>query len=785
FVLLLIQLASAEIHVNKYTNEFALSSSYIDTKTCGCSEVLIPITVDNVGDVDGVFHVTVDSKKSWFSVEKDSFHLESGQAMATNVKVQVPCDAKGKTDYTIKVSSTYGREKYLHRSLEVVVCQNLIVEPVVKTQIKGPGELATFRFDVKNAGTFEDTFKIKAKDYNEYLTTSSSSFILDAGDSQEVFVYAKMPVQNYGEYTIPVTVTAERSGLSKDIDLYLKILRNYQFSTDLQSKVFACTKVSKDLEVTISNNANVSNSYDLSLDAPEFVELEKGLVALEPGQNETVIIKITPDENTGVFDAALKVVSERGNIEQVKNLELEVAKCYEHELLIQEGAKMICGVGILQAQLKNNGVFEEVFDIEIDNGDWAVASPSTVTLEPGEFTSIDLELEPPCADSEHEVTLIAVNKGLPSITSSATVTLQVITPSTAYLLGLPEHNFLIKYDYEELLVPVANKGIKQGTYTIDVDSEFLVPAQNEVTIPAGEERQVKLIITDLEGLDEGEYLHGLVLTLENSTVVYKTNIGTMLKGPTWFENLSNWMYSTLYLSKWYSRMGLCGWSGVLLYLILIVLIVIYILILAKAILVRRFTVDYRNEFGFIRVVLTIVILLALMYSLSGMSTTKQEFYEEPLDGGALFHQWKQDEVYSFAIADYYRDPDFDMLTFSSIGNTNIAIEFEGEEAVLTPTQGWHGEEEVVFTATDETGAWAESPAMTLKVLRKKNLSWFGYWLGNCTQVNVLIIALIFLAMMLLVDTVAPRGREYYFGKAEKKRIRRRKSKKGPKKYRRY
>jgi len=212
-LILLLQLVSAELVVNKLTCNFALSSKSIDRKVCSCSNIEIPVKVDNVGDVEAIFDVTVISEQSdWFSIPFNSFNLVPGQNADTVVYAQVPCGWSGDVDYKIKVTTPdFGREKTIKGSLEVVNCNNVAVEGPRSSEVC-PMELATTTFTVSNEAPFSDTYLLKVHGYNDYITLSENSFYLDQGESKEIFVYSKFPKQMFGDFDIPLTVTSNKNG---------------------------------------------------------------------------------------------------------------------------------------------------------------------------------------------------------------------------------------------------------------------------------------------------------------------------------------------------------------------------------------------------------------------------------------------------------------------------------------------------------------------------------------------------------------------------------------------
>ncbi|MFC1768989.1 Ig-like domain-containing protein [Nanoarchaeota archaeon] len=77
--------------------------------------------------------------------------------------------------------------------------------------------------------------------------------------------------------------------------------------------------------------------------------------------------------------------------------------------------------------------------------------------------------------------------------------------------------------------------------------------------------------------------------------------------------------------------------------------------------------------------------------------------------------WAEDTLAYIDLNGHFTDIDGDTLTYTSLGNSNIAITFENGIATLTPTQDWNGAEVVIFTATDPSNESIDSNNVTLTV----------------------------------------------------------------------
>ncbi len=744
--------ASAEIIITKSSNEFSLTTQALGTKLCACSNTEFAYRVENVGDVPGVFTAKVESEADWLRVENPSAYLEQGETREFKVLASPPCGFEGTTTYSVKVRSSYGREKSLSRTIQVVKCSDLVLEGLVTSAAVNPGELAVFKARVKNPSSFPDSYSATV---DGAARLSEEEFNLGPGEEKELLIYAKYPSEEWGEKELNLKVSSQRNNEEESLKLKLRIKKAYKYKLRIESPAELCAGDSKSLRVSVKNLAGTPNKYKLSVEGVK-ATLEEEELSANPGEEASTLARInTRTGEPGVKKVLVKAVSEKGGVEATAETVLNVKDCYSFQASLPAEVINICSESTLEGVLRNTGVKESRYLVKADKS-WASPARQELTVKPGRHASFKVKASPPCADSEEELKITVYDEEKPEFGKELRVKVKVYTPQTAYQLSLPVRNFKLRKGGALFKVPVRHEGILPADYQAELESDFLKLRTKKVKLLPGREGYLE-VEANLSSVEPGEYLHRLTLKGPRG-VTYEASIGTLVKE----EPLATKAWASLKAIT--ARLYGLGWCGLITALLLATTLLTGIAYAkARKKRVKRFKTVYKKRFAALKAGVIVVFLLAVLYFAAGFSTTKPAFYEEPSPSKPLLHQWFQDQEYEIDLDQYFYDPDRDVLSYTYEGGEHFTISIERGTAFIKPEEGWSGEENVTFKAIDEAGEAAEAE-MTLKVLAKKQLSWADYWKENCHEGNALIAAIILALAFGIIDLYEPRGREYYFKK---------------------
>jgi len=269
---------------------------------------------------------------------------------------------------------------------------------------------------------------------------------------------------------------------------------------------------------------------------------------------------------------------------------------------------------------------------------------------------------------------------------------------------------------------------------------------------------------DYKAYKEGTYLNKITLTLSllsddgQTAIDYQKQFWVVLKDKNFIAKAIEYIRSFNY-----SRIGWCGLVSLILAGISgILLIIVAYMRFKPELKMKRIKASCMKKIRILNIALILLLILSILALILIGNPNTDRFYEQPtVDKTGMLHEWKQNAVYTLNLEQYFNDPDMDVLSYTASQPYHIDVKIEGNTAILRPEHNWAGEEQIVFTANDDKGGVADSPVMTLKVLKKQPVGVMGYWNVYCKHINIVLFIVIILLVLLLLDIVEEKGYNYY------------------------
>ena len=369
------------------------------------------ITVTNTGGVSSSYTLNVEgSAVKFLSLGPWSFMLEPSQSQDIITSFSVPCGKKGNYDLKLHINTDLNLEKTLKQKIVVEKPQNIEVLPVEFSKRIKPCNTASYQFNLKNTGEFDETYSLKfEKPFGLYANVSFNNVVLRPSQEVPLYIDITPPCNFYGNHTIPFSIKTLNTKLYAKTFAYLNIDRAYDYSLRLgeigdkfiehdEGEIYSlCTNSEETILLKLKNNADFANIYSLNLKSPKWVKLSNNQIGLNKSQEKTVQISINTLGIEGDFSVVLDVISELGDIQKTENITLSVENCYEPSISTLDNKKeFVLDYNSVKIPLnvENKGSKTAKYEIILDTEDWLSLETSSLSVASGKTGTVNLVSTP-------------------------------------------------------------------------------------------------------------------------------------------------------------------------------------------------------------------------------------------------------------------------------------------------------------------------------------------------------------------------------------------------------
>jgi hypothetical protein len=767
FLLLIVAVQAAMI-VNKFTNDFSVSGPYDqEVKACSCENRAEQITITNTGGFDTNYKVDVIAEQPWYIVPREEFTLVPGDSRTVLVYAEPPCGTIGTYTYAIKVTSNFGRERVLTRTLDVRQCQNVFLT-VAGQNASNLCQPIAFHARLKNVAEFPDTYHLDLGSFNEYAKYDGASqdTYLVPNEAKEFNVTITPSCSLYGDIAIPFTVTSEKNGVTEQLPQHVFIQNQFDHEIVASTKAEICSRLPAAYTFGVRNLINASNGYDVIVTGPGFMNYDLKRLDLAGNEEKNVTVTLDPKKgDVGAYTLRITVASDLGAIKKTRDVQLDVNDCFAYDvgfvdLPQKDGAytdTSCCGEKGYTLNIRNAGQTAETYNINVDGPTWFFPEEKTIQLEAGENRNVKFTAKLPCTDENYEIPVTVSLTKHPSINETVTFKVESQTQQTCHAVEAVAKQ--VSLDEEAKVVPfiIRNKGIAGGVYTLNLSAElFNGTIEHEITLEPGEEKVIHFPTkTNLTEYFDGKYLGQLSVTYAPLNITYGEQFWTKLSHVSWLNNV--WRALIHYD---YAALPPCLWLGLLFLIIAIAAVILLILLLngkLRSLRTRAFT---KRGLLITRTLLILLLIAAVLWLSLAPLPPKTALYDQPInDTSGLVFQWYENEQHTIDLSKYFTSPDKNVLTFTATQPAHVTVRIDGSVATLTPEHNWAGSDKIVFTADDKMGGITDSPILTLIVLQRHHLT-VRQWLARyCHQVALSLAVAALLLLVLIALLIRPRQEE--------------------------
>jgi uncharacterized membrane protein len=273
---------------------------------CKGMESLFPISVFNLGIGDE--RVILSASESWVGFPERTFDIGQGEEANLTVLFSPPEDVSGTMNITISAKSTTSyafSEKTFTVDIRDCYALDVTIEP--EMTVVCPCEHAEFMLSIYNSGIMQDTYIVS-------FDNRSTEVTLKAGESGEIRIPIEVPCDmEEGEYEIGISIDSTTPGVAEVSFHVLSLSECYSVSM-LDGTEIESVEVGKAVTytITVSNEGRFDRTYELLMDAPDWIHLSEKRVVVGAGEKKDIYLYAAPNYyvDAGNYSAALSAITE-------------------------------------------------------------------------------------------------------------------------------------------------------------------------------------------------------------------------------------------------------------------------------------------------------------------------------------------------------------------------------------------------------------------------------------------------------------------------------------------
>ena len=336
---------------------------------CEHSSLQIPLTIRNEGTANNKILLNFKGP-SWSALNKNEAELKIGFNDIVNISANPDFRETGNFTLYIEAMSTLG---YVKKTAEIKItvekCYDVFLNIVNEKDKICNGIPTKYEFSVKNTGKFNNTYNLGIKG-PDWISIDKSSISLDSGEEKSIALSANpSTTSKAGAYEIAVNAIDPISMVeSKDVleitSITVEDCYKAAITTD-KDVISVAPDSAATVLLNLENQGVNNNSYiiDISGAASSFVQVNPGIITLQPGKAETVYLYISPPLNTeeSLYEITISARLKDTTILSSKKLGINVTKLAVKEAQIPMGNETISAPSSKNILLDIGNWFSDIF----------------------------------------------------------------------------------------------------------------------------------------------------------------------------------------------------------------------------------------------------------------------------------------------------------------------------------------------------------------------------------------------------------------------------------------
>ncbi len=388
------------------------------------------VKVWNKGTLEDTYTLEITSNIPQYmdptpAIKDEVITIEAGKTATTTLTVWISDSDEytldPQTSLTVKALSENRTTVFKEKTFDIIINPKQSVELKTTDDDKSsqPDSTVTYTLSVRNTGDGTENFEVEYSTPNKYKgwVETSTSIIsnLPAGATSQLYIYLTIPAKELPDiFTTTIIVFVEGKGHINDtLVLTTEIEAIYEFDMDSdQTSQKTDAGDSVDFTFSVDNTGTGSDIYDITIETEAYDEwctLNKSRTQNVPADNTSdpilLTVDVPNDQEEGSYKITLRGTSrENTSIYQEITFEVKVNQEYLLSLSPIDSETLELNLGetdTVRYKLKNEGNGDDTISLS-DFGSyasWSSISPESITIGPGNYTTITVTVTVPTDSS--------------------------------------------------------------------------------------------------------------------------------------------------------------------------------------------------------------------------------------------------------------------------------------------------------------------------------------------------------------------------------------------------
>jgi uncharacterized membrane protein len=373
--------------------------------SCTCEQKQVYIKISNQGKYLENYVLAAEGPlKQWVTFSGTSFSMPPNSTREAIAYFKTPCNVVGNYDTVFKVvsSSKYAQAETT-AGLSLITCYDYSLNTEKTFYDLCETQTQVIPITLKNLGTSDNNYNVKLGSPS-WMALDQKNIALST-DKEKIFnLNVQPPANTQGNFTAYIEVISDKGTVVKNLEINFNIGSCYGSTMDIdKTEDRVCNTLSNTYQVTITNTGKLSKEFDLVLDSPTWVTLDKSHISLNTGEKTTATLSVQPPQDTksSSYPITIKSIDSISKKEAKASLNLTTLtteNCYQPSITSEKDSITVSqdSAATLLISIENKGLQQANYIIEISGtaSGFSQINPAAISLDSKKTQSLYLYLSP-------------------------------------------------------------------------------------------------------------------------------------------------------------------------------------------------------------------------------------------------------------------------------------------------------------------------------------------------------------------------------------------------------